>query len=124
MRKYKATGCARFFVVLLFLAPLAYAGAALYNGQNPIEQVKGLLGIDDSIEPANENALILDPADNEKEVTKTPPPKESGAAEQVIALEKENSTLKSENAELKTRIGALEKEIEQLKAPDEDPGGQ
>jgi hypothetical protein len=45
--KYKATGCARFFLVLIILAPLAYLGASYYNGQDGIENVKSLLGIGD-----------------------------------------------------------------------------
>lgn len=44
-RKYKMTGCARFFIVLIILAPLAYIGASYYNNQDPIENIKSLLGI-------------------------------------------------------------------------------
>jgi peptidoglycan hydrolase CwlO-like protein len=44
-RKYKMTGCARFFIVLIILAPLAYLGASYYNGEDGIENIKNLLGI-------------------------------------------------------------------------------
>ena len=39
-RKYKLTGCAKFFIFFIIAAPLAWIGASYYNGQNPIEQVK------------------------------------------------------------------------------------
>lgn len=38
--KYKTTGCAKFFLVLIILAPLAYIGAAYFNGQDGIESIK------------------------------------------------------------------------------------
>ncbi|NND05724.1 MAG: hypothetical protein HKN87_05035 [Saprospiraceae bacterium] len=44
-KKYQMTGCAKFFVVILLLAPLAYIGASYYNGQDGIENLKSLLGI-------------------------------------------------------------------------------
>lgn len=39
-KKYKLTGCAKFFVFFIIAAPLAYVGASYYNGQNPIQEVK------------------------------------------------------------------------------------
>lgn len=44
-RKYKMTGCAKFFFVLIILAPLAYIGASYYNGEDGIQNVKEILGI-------------------------------------------------------------------------------
>jgi hypothetical protein len=43
--KYKMTGCARFFIVLIILAPLAYIGASYYNGQDGLQNLKSLFGI-------------------------------------------------------------------------------
>ncbi len=42
--KYKTTGCARFFLILIILAPLAYIGASYYNGQDGIQNIKNLFG--------------------------------------------------------------------------------
>jgi TolA-binding protein len=36
------TGFAKFFIFLLFAAPLAYIGASYYNGQDPLETIKSL----------------------------------------------------------------------------------
>ena len=40
--KYKTTGCAKFFLVLVILAPLAYLGASYFNGQDGLGNLKGI----------------------------------------------------------------------------------
>ncbi len=45
-RKYKMTGCARLLLFLVVFAPLAYLGASYYNGEDGIQKIKMLLGID------------------------------------------------------------------------------
>ena len=47
-RKYKTTGCAKFFLMIVILAPLAYIGASYFNGQDGIENIKNLFGGSDS----------------------------------------------------------------------------
>jgi len=41
-KKFKLTGFARFFFVMIFLAPLAYIGASYANGEDGIENIKNL----------------------------------------------------------------------------------
>ena len=41
--KYKTTGCAKFFLVLIILMPLAYLGASYYNGQDGWANLKNLV---------------------------------------------------------------------------------
>ena len=129
MRKYKATGCARFFIVLLILAPLAYVGASLYNNQNPIDNIKELLGMNDNTSSSDENTLELDPS-NDPEPGRTPPPVDPQAKEEIDdltseneALTKENTDLKEEVSDLKERVKALEEEINSLKAAVVDTTG-
>lgn len=43
-RRMKLTPFARFFIFLLFAAPLAYLGASYYNGEDGIAKIKSLLG--------------------------------------------------------------------------------
>lgn len=38
--KYKTTGCAKFFLVLIILAPIAYLGASYFNGEDGIGKIK------------------------------------------------------------------------------------
>ncbi len=47
-KKYQLTGCAKFFLILLVLAPLAYIGASYYNGEDGIKNLKALIGLDGS----------------------------------------------------------------------------
>lgn len=44
-RKLRLTAFARFLIVMLFLAPLAYMGASYYNGEDGLQNLKDLLGI-------------------------------------------------------------------------------
>ena len=76
-RKYKTTGCARFFFALLIIVPLAYFGAAYYNGVNGIEQIKEWFGTD------SDNT-------NSKEEEKT----KKDLEDEVEKLRKENEELK------------------------------
>ncbi len=41
-KKIKLTGFARFFLVMIVLAPLAFIGASFYNGEDGIENIKNL----------------------------------------------------------------------------------
>ncbi|MBY5958258.1 hypothetical protein KUV50_08960 [Membranicola marinus] len=43
-RKYKTTGCARIFIVLLIVAPLAFFAASYINGSDPMDTLRGLFG--------------------------------------------------------------------------------
>lgn len=42
-KKYKLTGCARFFVFMLVFIPVVWAGVSIYQGKDPLEPVKGLI---------------------------------------------------------------------------------
>ncbi|MDZ4706779.1 MAG: hypothetical protein SH818_00130 [Saprospiraceae bacterium] len=41
-KPYKTTGCFRFFLFIIILAPLAYLGASYYHGQDGIQNIKNL----------------------------------------------------------------------------------
>lgn len=59
-RKYKTTGCAKFFFVLIILAPLAYMGASYYNGQDGWANLKGLFGGSSKVESNVEEEGLQD----------------------------------------------------------------
>ena len=94
-RKYKMTGCARFFIVLIILAPLAYLGASYYNGEDGIQNIKNLLGIG-------------------KERTETPR-SDSSDDRQTKRLEDAIDDLEKENRQLKREIEQKDLEIQNLK---------
>jgi len=89
-KKYKLTGFTRFFVVMLFLAPIAYIGASYYNGQDGIENIKNLLGLDK--DTPQEEVITFD----ESEQT------------DVVAIKKRISELEQELESLKAKLEALE----------------
>jgi len=49
------TGCARFLIFLLIFTPLVLIGVSVYNGHNPIDQVKDLLNIETTEQPVSRN---------------------------------------------------------------------
>jgi hypothetical protein len=96
--KTKMTGFARFFILMLFVVPLAYIGASYYNGQDGIQNLKNLIGIESSGGNAS--------ADPKSEDGFTLFSKKGG---------KDLETLKTENADLKEIIREQDLEIAELK---------
>lgn len=84
-RKYKTTGCAKFFFMLVILAPLAYLGASYFNGQDGIQNIKDLFGSNSDRTEVIKSANTDDLTDQIKDLR-----------EEVDALEKENERLKSD----------------------------
>jgi cell division protein FtsB len=94
MKKHKMSGCARLFIALIIIAPLAYLGASYYNGENGIENIKNLLGIGDK---SSDNSDADTYQDTSIDLRKTISEKEARIRE----LEKEVERLKKENASLR-----------------------
>ncbi|MBK6947938.1 MAG: hypothetical protein IPH16_07665 [Haliscomenobacter sp.] len=49
-KRLKLTGFARFFILLVILAPLSYLIASYANGEDGMENIKRLVGITDQVE--------------------------------------------------------------------------
>jgi cell division protein FtsB len=94
MKKHKMTGCARLFIALIIIAPLAYLGASYYNGENGIENIKNLLGIGDK---SSDNRDADTYQDTSIDLRQTISEKEA----RIHELEKEVERLKKENASLR-----------------------
>jgi len=69
-RKYKLTGFARFFIVMLFLAPIAYIAASYINGEDGLANVKEFFS--DEASSPDEQTTTLDKSskDNPGELSK------------------------------------------------------
>ncbi len=94
-RKYKMTGCARFFLVMIILAPLAYFGASYYKGEDGIQNIKNLFGIRTESARSDDGETYRGTArDLQKRVDE---------------LEEENRKLKREVREKDAEIKALKK---------------
>lgn len=111
-RPYKTTGCFRFFLFLIILAPLAYIGASYYHGQD---------GIGNIVNFFKKGISIFSPADSKKpaESTTTLPQESPEKTEKETVKQKdlENSleikdrqieTLIKENLELKQKLKEYE----------------
>ena len=112
-RKYKVTGCAKFALVIVILAPIAYLGAAWYNGEDGIENIKALLGLDD----------------NEKRIVAEPPSQPSDTKELDIQEPEEHDNsqihaLKDSIEQLHKNLQEKDKEIENLRKQEPDSSRQ
>lgn len=101
-RKYKMTGCARFFIALIILAPLAYIGASYYNGEDGIERFKNLIGLGDKDEVSD---------DTLREFPGSSKNTDSGNQDQSELIE----SLQKENAQLQRELREMRKELEEVK---------
>ena len=97
--KFKLTGFARFFIVMMFLAPLAYIGASYYNGEDGIENIKNffisLVGGESS---TDSETKVLDDTEDVKEST------DDGLTEQERLqreIDKKNKEIEELNRRLK-----------------------
>ena len=94
-RKFKTTAFARFFLVMIVLAPLTYIGASYINGEDGIQKAKQLIGL----EQASDNQ-------EQKSTKKVNKKKATNEVER----------LREENARLKKMIEQKDKEIAELEA--------
>lgn len=97
--KVKTTGFARFMLIMIIVAPLAYIGASYYNGQDGIENIKRLFTRGEVAE-SNEGGSKDDTG---------------GVSLFGGGLRKQVEELKAENVELKERLREQELEIQELK---------
>ncbi len=89
-RKYKTTGCARFFLVVIILTPLAYLGASYYNGQDGWANLKRLIGIGG--------------AEHQKQIEE----QESDLREEISRLTRELKQVEIEKARLESDLRACQ----------------
>lgn len=98
--KVKATGFARFFLIMIIVAPLAYIGASYYNGEDGIEKIKNLFNrgeTKESAEGTNDNTGG------------------GGLFGGSSNLSRQIEELRAENEELRERLSEQEQEIQELK---------
>lgn len=114
-RRIKLTAFTRFLLVMIILVPLAFVGASLYNGKDPIVEAKKLLGIEQTTnqtQPAQTNG------DTDRSVT-TANGKEdlqpSDIQVQMQDMKKRMEQLERDNLELQKKLKQYEVEVKELK---------
>lgn len=100
-RKLRLTTFSRFLLVMLFLGPLAYFGASYYNGEDPVANIKKMIGIEEVEKSSND----------QKETTVRKNNRNSDRSVDGSEL----SRLKEENESLKAKVRKQEQEIYKLK---------
>ncbi len=104
-RRLRLTPFARFILVMIIVAPLAYIAASYYNGKDGIQEFKKLIGIEQpETPPAPVETAPAPPAPETGEATETADPATDNLQEQY-------SELKAENLELKKQLEIKEKEL-------------
>ena len=96
-RRLKTTPFARFLIAMLFIVPLAYFGAAYYNGEDPIQMIKDKLGIEANASESQyeETSRADDTYDLRQELDQL--------KERIRELEQENTELKEKVRRLEMR---------------------
>lgn len=107
-RRLRLTGFARFFIVMMFVIPLAYLGASYYRGEDGIQNIKKLLGIGKEL--TQQEVGISETPDAPQEIT----PSETPAASEGT-LNARIEKLEQENRKLSSRIDKLELDIKALR---------
>ncbi|MBK6480444.1 MAG: hypothetical protein IPF93_19900 [Saprospiraceae bacterium] len=114
-RSYKTTGCFRFVLFIVILAPLAYLGASYYNGQDGVQNIKNFfskakttigLGMDiekSSTPNATTSTTPSLPAATEAEIT--------NYKSTISIKDQELNALIKENLDLKLKLQECENKI-------------
>lgn len=89
--KFKLTGFARFFFAMLIIIPSAYFGAAYLNGEDPVANIKQVIGMEES---DDKNDVINISAEEETSSNEDNSSDLNSLKEKVAELEKENEKLK------------------------------
>lgn len=105
-KKYRVTGFARFFVVMLFFIPAAYIGASYYNGEDGLENIKNLIGLNKT-----SGTTTLD---HDQMSTDDLPSDVSTLQQELLDLKRRVTVMERENQELKDQIFNKNEEIVDL----------
>jgi hypothetical protein len=110
-RRVKATGCGKFFIILLIVVPIAFIGASLFNGKNPLDAFKELLGMEKVVEEKWEEQNENQTSESEEKDSKKSSSEmkdEKGASIATI------NQLKEDNAAKDRKIERIEKQLQVL----------
>ncbi len=109
-KKYKLTGCARFLIFLLIVAPLVYVGVSYAQGQNPFELLqKTWNNVTEKVQTSTKQSDDVKPAEDVD--VKSSPSSDVG---EISIL---NGTIKAQKKRIDDQneyIESLEYQIEEL----------
>jgi len=129
-KKYKVTGFARFVIVMLFIAPVAFLAASYFNGEDGMQNLKEMLGWSDeqpteqvqeapTPDTATKTEILTTPEESESPQASendTVAEQASASMEAIQALEEELETTREELEEMKSENYDLLKTLEEKNA--------
>ncbi|MCB0677203.1 MAG: hypothetical protein KDC30_10975 [Saprospiraceae bacterium] len=122
-RGLKITGFARFMLVLIVAAPVAFLGASYINGEDGIAKLKDLLGIEQAADQTEKPTRSLEEPNRPAEPA-TPTLPEQGSREEAKLKEdleyyqRRVEELRQENERLKQQLWEKEQELARLQEAD------
>ena len=115
-KKFKMTGFARFFIVMLILAPLAYMGASYANGEDGIENLKNLFKGKISMgSGASEKANTQDETTKSVELPVQDTPKSNIDQSEIEARDLKIKALTESNQKLQEELNQTREELNQTR---------
>ena len=108
--KLRVTGFTRFFIVMIFVIPLAYLGASYYNGEDGVANIKRWLGIDQT-EVVSPETDSTDPAP----ATDTQRDRTSLQDQELEYYKRRVEDLEESNLRLREQLWEKDQEIARLK---------
>ena len=105
-KRLKMTGFARFIIVMIILAPLAFIGASLYNGEDPVEKFNEIIG---------ETGKVTQVVQQDQQTPEQDRADVTSVSEQIKQLEQRIEQLENDNKELKRKLDEKDQEILYLK---------
>lgn len=119
-KSYKTTGCFRFFVFILILAPIVYLGASYYNGQDGIQNIKNIINRvkgKEWVRESNKQEAHENKTTDQSNSSIGNDAKISELNTQVSLKDKEINALIQQNLDLKQQLKECESKSEKTKAP-------
>lgn len=113
-RRVRATGCGKFFIVMLILVPVAFIAASLITGKNPINAFNELIGRDSSKEQVDTSIETLE-TESEiqlEDAMKSPSSSQNSDSKQLKALEADVLAKDRKIERLESQLDLLEKELD------------
>jgi hypothetical protein len=109
-RRFRLTGFARFFIVMLFVVPLAYLIASYYNGEDGLANIKRIVGMEETGE-------IRVTAPEVPEGTEASDlPVATAVTDRLLNLEQENIKLKAQLQDMRVALKEMQADLDRLSA--------
>jgi len=119
-KKYKITGFARFVIVMLFIAPIAFLAASYYNGEDGIQNLKDFLGWGEEQKVEQVQEAPVPDSTTKTEIVTTPPEGDTAeSAESDTTVEAPAASVE-EIQDLQQELTATKEELEEMKSENYD----